>query len=46
MTNEIKIGMHRLNPTHKVDDEVFMGFFPPTVDYYDNLLQDKISNYS
>jgi hypothetical protein len=41
MTNEIKIGMHRLNPTHKVDDEVFMGFFPLTVDYYDNLLQDK-----
>jgi hypothetical protein len=41
MTNEIKIGMHRLNPTHKVDDEVFMGFFSPTVDYYDNLLQDE-----
>ncbi len=41
MTNEIKIGMHRLNQTHKVDDEVFMGFFSPTVDYYDNLQQDK-----
>ncbi len=41
MTNERKIGMHRLNPTHKVDDEVFMGFFPPAENYYNVLLQDK-----
>jgi hypothetical protein len=41
MTNERKIGMHRLNPTHKVDDEVFMGFFPLTEDYYNDLLQDE-----
>ncbi len=33
--------MRRLNPTHKVDDEVFMGFFPPTENYYNVLLQDK-----
>jgi hypothetical protein len=41
MTNERKIGMHRLNPTHKADNEVFMGFFPLTVEYNNNLLQDK-----
>ncbi len=41
MTNERKIGMHRLNPTHKVDDEVFLGFFPPNLDYYNDLLQDE-----
>ncbi len=41
MTNERKIGMHRMNPTHKVDDEVFMGFFPPNLDYYNDLLQDE-----
>ncbi len=41
MTNERKIGMHRLNPTHKVDYEVFMGFFPPNLDYYNDLLQDE-----
>ena len=35
------IGMQRLNPTHKVDDEVFMGFFPPTHDYYNELLEDE-----
>ncbi len=46
MKNEIKIGMHRLNPTHKVDDEVFMGFFPPTVDYMITYYKTKISNYS
>ena len=33
--------MHRLNPTQNVDDEVFMGFFPPTDEYYTDLLQDK-----
>jgi hypothetical protein len=33
--------MHRLNPTHNVDDDVFMGFFPPTDEYYTDLLQDK-----
>ncbi len=32
--------MHRLNPTHKVNDEVFMGFFPPTHDYYNDLLEN------
>ena len=32
--------MHRLNPTHKVNDEVFMGFFPPTHDYYRDLLEN------
>jgi hypothetical protein len=41
MTNKRKIGMHRLNPIHKVDDKVFMGFFPPTLDYYNDLLQDE-----
>ena len=41
MPNERMIGMHRLNPTHKVDDEVFMGFFPPTHDYYNELLEDE-----
>ncbi len=41
MTNERKVGMHRLNPTHKVDDEVFMAFFPPNLDYYNDLLQDE-----
>jgi hypothetical protein len=41
MTNERTIGMHRLNPTHKVDDEVFMGFFPPTHDYYNLLLANE-----
>jgi phosphotransferase system HPr-like phosphotransfer protein len=41
MTNERKIGMRRLNPTHKVDNEVFMGFFPPTENYYNVLLQDE-----
>jgi hypothetical protein len=41
MTNERKIGMHRLNPTHKVGNEVFMGFFPPNLDYYNDLLQDE-----
>jgi hypothetical protein len=41
MSNESTIGMHRLNPTHKVDDEVYMGFFPPIDDYYTDLLQDK-----
>ena len=35
------IGMHRLNPKHNVDDEVYMGFFPPNDDYYTDLLQDK-----
>ena len=24
-----------------MDDEVFMGFFPPTDEYYTDLLQDK-----
>jgi len=33
--------MHRLNPTQNVDDEVFMGFFPPSDDYYTVLLQNK-----
>ena len=33
--------MRRLNPTHKVDGEVFMGFFPPTENYYNVLLQDE-----
>jgi len=33
--------MNRLNPTHKVDDEVYMGFFPPSDDYYTHLLHDK-----
>ena len=41
MTNKRTIGMHRLNPTHKVDDEVFMGFFPPTHDYYNLLLENE-----
>ena len=41
MPTENLIGMHRLNPTHKVDDEVYMGFFPPSDDYYTHLLQDK-----
>ncbi len=41
MTNERKIGMHRLNPTHKVHNEVFMGFFSPTENYYNVLLQDE-----
>jgi hypothetical protein len=24
-----------------VDNEVFMGFFPPNLDYYNDLLQDE-----
>ncbi len=39
MTDDFKKSMHRLNPTHKVDDEVFMGFFPPNKNYYSELLQ-------
>jgi len=41
MSTESLIGMQRLNPTHKVDNEVYMGFFPPSDDYYTHLLQDK-----
>jgi hypothetical protein len=41
MSTENLIGMHRLNPTHNVDDDVFMGFFPPTDEYYTELLKDK-----
>jgi hypothetical protein len=41
MSSENWIGMHRLNPNHNVDDDVFMGFFPPTDKYYTDLLQDK-----
>jgi hypothetical protein len=41
MTNDSKISMHRLNPTHKVEDEVFMGLFPPKEDYYNELLQNE-----
>ncbi len=41
MTDDFKISMHRLNPTHKVDDEVFMGFFPPNKNYYSELLQNE-----
>ena len=41
MSSENWIGMHRLNPNHNVDDDVFMGFFPPTDEYYTDLLQDK-----
>jgi len=41
MSDERLIGMHRLNPTQKVDGEVYMGFFPPSDDYYTHLLQDK-----
>jgi len=33
--------MQRLNPTQNVDDAVYMGFFPPSDDYYTDLLQDK-----
>ncbi len=41
MTDDFKISMHSLNPTHKeVDDEVFMGFFPPNKNYYNELLQN------
>jgi len=31
MSAESLIGMHRLNPTQNVDDEVYWGFFPPTI---------------
>jgi len=41
MSDKKLIGMHRLNPTHKVDDEVYMGLFPPSDDYYTHLQQDK-----
>ncbi len=41
MSTESLIGMHRLNPTQNVDDEVYMGFFPPTDEYSTDLLQDK-----
>jgi hypothetical protein len=41
MTEDFKISMHRLNPTHKVDNEVFMGFFPPNKNYYGYLLQNE-----
>ena len=41
MPSESTIGMHRLNPTHKVDDEVYMGFFPPSENYYTDLLREK-----
>jgi hypothetical protein len=33
--------MHRLNPTNKVVDEVFMGFFSPNKNYYSELLQNE-----
>ncbi len=46
MSTESLIGMHRLNPTHKVDDEVYMGFFPPSDDYYTDLLQERVSKTS
>jgi hypothetical protein len=41
MTDDFKISMHRLNPTHKVDNEIFMGFFPPNKNYYSELLQNE-----
>ncbi len=41
MTDDFKISMHRLNPTHKVNDEVFMGFFPPNKNYYSELLKNE-----
>jgi hypothetical protein len=41
MTDDFKISMHRLNPNHKVDDEVFMGFFPPNKNYFSELLQNE-----
>jgi hypothetical protein len=41
MTDDFKISMHRLNPTQKVDDEVFMGFFPPNKNYHSELLQNE-----
>ena len=41
MSDEMLISMQRLNPTQNVDDEVYMGFFPPSADYYTDLLQDK-----
>ena len=41
MSTKNLIGMHWLNPTHNLDDDVFMGFFPPTDEYYTELLQDK-----
>ena len=30
-----------MNTTQNVDDEVYMGFFPPSDDYFTDLLQDK-----
>jgi hypothetical protein len=41
MTDDFKISMHRLNPTHKVENEVFMGFYPPNKNYYSELLQNE-----
>jgi hypothetical protein len=41
MSTENLIGMHRLNPNQNVDDDVLMGFFPPSDEYYTDLLQDK-----
>ena len=44
MSDKMWIGMQRLNPTQNVADEVNMGFFPPSADYYTDLLQDKNFN--
>ena len=33
--------MNRLNPTHKSDNEVFMGFFPPNKNYYNELQNER-----
>ena len=41
MSTENLIGMHRLNPNQNVVDNVLMGFFPPSDEYYTDLLQDK-----
>ncbi len=41
MIDGFKINIHRLNPTHKVDDKVFMWFFPPTKNCYNELLQNE-----
>ena len=41
MTDASKISMQRLNPTHKVEDEFFMGFFTPNKNYYDELQNER-----
>jgi hypothetical protein len=46
MTDDFEISMHRLNPTHKVDDEVLWDSFLRTRITIVNYYKMSVSNYS